>query len=98
MKGLPAKKAGVKINDKIVGVDGKTVYYWNQFSAAVKKSEGKLMRLTLERAGKSQQVTVTPIEKDGKYVIGVEPLMRPTADCCCSWLSRRSARSRSARR
>jgi regulator of sigma E protease len=76
MKGLPAENAGIKINDKIVGVDGKTVYYWNQFSAAVKKSEGKQMTLTVERAGKPQQVTVTPVEKDGKYVIGVEPLMK----------------------
>jgi len=76
MKGLPAEKAGIKINDKIVGVDGKTVYYWNQFSAAVKKSEGKQMTLTVERAGKPQQVAVTPVEKDGKYVIGVEPLMK----------------------
>ena len=76
MKDLPAEKAGIKINDKIVGVDGKTVYYWNQFSAAVKKSEGKQMTLTVERAGKPQQVTVTPVEKDGKYVIGVEPLMK----------------------
>lgn len=76
MAGLPAEKAGIKINDKIAEVDGKTVYYWNQFSAAVKKSEGKKLTLTLEREGKPLQVAVTPIEKDGKYVIGVEPLMR----------------------
>jgi len=76
MKGLPAEKAGIKLNDKIVEVDGKTVYYWNQFSAAVKASEGKKLALTLEREGKPVQLMVTPIEKDGKYVIGVEPLMR----------------------
>jgi regulator of sigma E protease len=76
MAGLPAENAGIKINDKIVEVDGQTIYYWNQFSSLIKKSEGKKLVLTLERAGKSLAVTVTPIEKEGKYVIGVEPLMR----------------------
>ena len=76
MAGLPAEKAGIKLNDKIVEVDGKTVYYWNQFSDLVKKSEGKKLALTVEREGKPLSVTVTPIEKDGKYVIGVQPFMR----------------------
>jgi len=76
MAGLPAEKAGIKINDKIVDVDGKTVSYWNQFSSMVKKSEGKKLAITLEREGKPLSITVTPIEKEGKYVIGVEPLMR----------------------
>ena len=76
MAGLPAEKAGIKLNDKIVEVDGTTVYYWNQFSDLVKKSEGKKLALTVEREGKPLSVTVTPIEKDGKYVIGVQPFMR----------------------
>ena len=76
MAGLPAEKAGIKINDKIVAIDGKTVYYWNQFSAQVKKSEGKKLALSVEREGKPLQVTVTPIEKDGRYVVGVEPIVR----------------------
>jgi regulator of sigma E protease len=76
MAGLPAEKAGIKINDKIAEVDGKTVYYWNQFSSMVKKSEGKKLAITVEREGKPLSLTVTAIEKDGKYVIGVEPLMR----------------------
>ena len=76
MAGLPAEMAGIKVNDKVVEMDGKKVYYWNQFSSEVKKSEGKKLTLTVEREGKPLSVTVTPVEKDGKYVIGVEPLMR----------------------
>jgi regulator of sigma E protease len=76
MKGLPAETTGIKVNDKIVGVDGTTIFYWNQFSAAIKKSEGKKLTLTVERAGKTVVIEVTPIEKDGKYVVGVEPLMK----------------------
>ncbi len=76
MKGLPAEQAGLKLNDKIVEVDGKTVHYWNQFSGLIKKSGGKKLAFTVEREGKPLSVTVTPIEKDGKFVIGVEPLVR----------------------
>lgn len=76
MAGLPAEQGGVKVNDKVIGVDGTTVHYWNQFSSAVKKSEGKALTLTVEREGKPLSVTVTPVEKDGKYVIGVEPLVK----------------------
>ncbi len=74
--GFPAEKAGVKVNDKIVAVDGKTVYYWNQFSTLIKDSQGKKLELTVEREGKRLPVMVTPIEDSGRYVIGVEPIVR----------------------
>ena len=50
--GLPAEKAGLKVHDKIIAVDGKTVYHWNQFSTLVKESKGKTLRLTIEREEK----------------------------------------------
>ncbi len=74
--GFPAEKAGVKINDKVIAVDGKTVYYWNQFSSMIKDSQGKKLELMVEREGKRVPLTVTPIEDNGRYVIGVEPLVR----------------------
>ncbi len=74
--GFPAEKAGVKINDKVIAIDGKTVYYWNQFSSVIKDSQGKKLELTIEREGKRLPITVTPIEDNGRYVIGVEPIVR----------------------
>ncbi len=74
--GFPAEKAGVKINDKVVAVDGKTVYYWNQFSSTIKDSQGKKLELTIDRDGKRLPITITPIEDNGRYVIGVEPIVR----------------------
>jgi regulator of sigma E protease len=74
--GFPAEKAGVKINDKVVAVDGKTVYYWNQFSSVIKDSQGRKLELMIERDGKRLPITVTPIEDNGRYVIGVEPIVR----------------------
>jgi len=57
--GLPAEKAGLKVNDKILSVDGVTIYHWNQFSLAVKESGGKQLRFAIEREGKRQEITVT---------------------------------------
>jgi regulator of sigma E protease len=72
---FPAEKAGIKLHDKIVSIDGMTVYYWNQFSTAVKDSKGKKLSLVLDREGTRMQIEVTPIESDGRFVIGVEPII-----------------------
>jgi regulator of sigma E protease len=74
--GFPAEKAGLKVNDKVIAVDGKTVYHWNQFSALVRESKGKRLLLSIERDGKRMDIAVTPMEDGGRYVIGVEPIMR----------------------
>ncbi len=74
--GFPAEKAGVTVNDKILAVDGQTIYHWNQFSALVRDSKGKNLTLTIERSGSRMEITVTPKEDAGRHVIGVEPVMR----------------------
>lgn len=74
--GFPAEKAGLKVNDKILAIDGKTVYHWNQFSTLVKESKGKKLRLTIERDGKRMNIPVTPQEEGGRSVIGVEPVIK----------------------
>ena len=74
--GFPAEKAGLQENDKILSVDGKTIYHWNQFSSLVKDSNGKKLSLLIEREGKRAKLTVAPREDGGRYVIGVEPVLR----------------------
>ena len=74
--GFPAETAGLKVNDKIIAVDGKTILHWNQFSALVRESKGKKLGLTIERDGKRSQVTVAAKEDGGTYVIGVSPIVR----------------------
>ena len=76
--GFPAEKSGLKVNDKIIAVDGMPVYYWNQFSSAVKKSSGKRLMLTVERGEKQMPIAVTPAKDGGKFVIGIKPLVRMT--------------------
>ncbi len=74
--GLPAEKAGILVNDKILAVDGKTVYHWNQFSSLIRESAGKKLTLLIERGGKRMKEPVTPVMDNGRYVIGVEPVLR----------------------
>jgi len=74
--GFPAEQAGVMVNDKIIAVDGKTIYHWNQFSTLVRDSRGSKLTLTLERNGERMEKIVTPKEDGGRQVIGVEPVMR----------------------
>lgn len=74
--GLPAEKSGLKVHDKILSVNGVTMYHWNQFSSYVKESDGSKLTLHIEREGRHLTITVTPQEKDGRLVIGVEPYIR----------------------
>jgi regulator of sigma E protease len=73
--GFPAEKAGIRVNDKILAVDRQTIYHWNQFSTLVKDSKGRTLILDIEREGKRLEVSVTPVQDGGRYVIGVEPLL-----------------------
>ena len=50
MAGSPAEKAGLLPGDKIVGVNGKTTATWNDFSDAVKASQGAPLSLTVQRS------------------------------------------------
>jgi regulator of sigma E protease len=71
--GLPAEKAGIQVHDKILEVNGKSIYHWNQFSLLVKESGGKELTFLIERDGKRITKTVTPVMDSGRHVIGVEP-------------------------
>ena len=76
MESLPAEKAGIKLHDKIVSVDGKPVHYWNQFSTAIKMSQGKKQEILIERDGRQMDIAVTPIKDNGQYIIGIKPFVR----------------------
>lgn len=74
--GFPAEKGGIMVKDKIIAVDGKIIYHWNQFSLLVRDSNGKKLAFLVERDGKRIEIPVTPIMDNGRYVIGVEPVVQ----------------------
>ncbi|MBI2379980.1 MAG: sigma E protease regulator RseP [Gammaproteobacteria bacterium] len=76
----PAGKAGLKIGDKVLSVDGKPVADWPELVRQITASPERKLRLTVERAGQKQHLDVTPraaTGEDGKPIglLGVRPVV-----------------------
>jgi len=72
----PAAAAGVQVNDEFVSIDGKAVDDVKQVPDMIEASGGKPIALVMRRGGKPVTLTVTPVQSDGKWRIGVVPMGR----------------------
>jgi len=59
------EKAGLREGDRIIAVDGRPVATWVDFTALVRASPEKALRLEVERRGTRIEINATP-EADGK--------------------------------
>jgi regulator of sigma E protease len=77
--GAAAEQAGLQKGDKIAEVNGKAIQTWREMSEGVHSSQGKPLRLTVQRGTESLELTVTPHfdEKLQRYVIGVSKASNP---------------------
>jgi regulator of sigma E protease len=78
-EGSAAAKAGLKVGDRVVSIDGKPVDTWDQFAMAIVPKARRDVTLGFVRDGKPGQVTVVP-EGHGKYElgdIGIQPAVHP---------------------
>ncbi len=79
VSGSPAAKAGLKIGDRLVSIDGKPVRSWDGVVSAIRTNPGHRMALTVERSGTKINFTLTPevVESNGQRIgrigIGVMP-------------------------
>ncbi len=62
--GQPASEAGLKPGDKIVGLDGKPIYYWALIVQDLRDGKGKPVDLSVQRDGKEFQAHMTPAYTD----------------------------------
>lgn len=60
--GLPAGKAGLQPNDKIIAIDGKPVEYFSDFVYGIKNSTEKDIVLQVERENEKVSLNITPTE------------------------------------
>ncbi len=74
----PAEEAGIRVGDTIVAVDGIRITTIADLNAALERSEGKEIEVTVRRKGDTARVSLTPVKdkKSGNYKIGV--LIRDT--------------------
>jgi regulator of sigma E protease len=77
LAGMPAYKAGLKVGDRILAVNGHPVSAWEELPPALSVEVDKPVRLTIARAGQTFDVTVTPMNSTGgkgaNGRIGIEP-------------------------
>jgi len=79
---MPAARAGLQPGDRIMAIDGEAVESWEALAVGVRSSEGRTLRLSIERDGGDLQIDVTPQqeamqssfgERGEAYFIGVTP-------------------------
>jgi regulator of sigma E protease len=78
--GMPAYKAGLKEGDRILAVADRPIQTWDELPAAFHGQVDRPVKLTIERSGHRFDVTVTPMDPEGRGRqngrIGIEPLRR----------------------
>jgi len=70
----PAEKAGILKNDKIISIDNKPVYFWNDFTKKITTAKKEIL-LKYERNGIEQQATII---LDANHKVGVAPSQKNT--------------------
>lgn len=66
-----ASKAGLRAGDRIVAIDGVAMATWEQVVDIVRRSAERPLRLSVDQAGQTREVTVIPAAaRDGQTEIG----------------------------
>ncbi len=65
LPGSAAKKAGLQPEDIVTAVDGVPVYGSDELMSRINFSDGKTLKLTVERGGKTLEIPVTPTKVPG---------------------------------
>ncbi|HEY1012882.1 MAG TPA: RIP metalloprotease RseP [Herpetosiphonaceae bacterium] len=67
-----AERAGLKVNDRIVSINGQPITEPAQVKPIVQQSKGQPVAVAIERDGQPQTISVTPqLDDKGDYLIGV---------------------------
>jgi len=69
--GKPAAAAGLRVGDRVVGVDGRPVADWQAFVQTVVASPGRVLDVEVERDGRRLSLDLTPaVHQRGNETIG----------------------------
>lgn len=63
-EGYPAERAGLKVGDSIIEIDGNSVVNWYQVSSYIRVHVGKDIAITVKRGEERVTATVRPVKND----------------------------------
>ncbi|MGC8602233.1 MAG: RIP metalloprotease RseP [Desulfomonilaceae bacterium] len=66
----PAIKAGFEPGDTVKAIDGRSVWRWDDVRNIIEDSECHPLNFTIERKGKTLDISVTPVLSDQKDIFG----------------------------
>jgi regulator of sigma E protease len=69
--GDPAERAGLKVGDLVVAVNGETMVFSRQLSSAIATRAGQPVVFTIDRGGVKRDITVTPVKRGARGVVGI---------------------------
>ncbi|MBD1371479.1 RIP metalloprotease RseP [Hazenella sp. IB182357] len=69
----PAERAGIKTNDAIIRLDGKSISKLEDLQSYLTKGGGEPVTVTVERDQQTLEFQLTPQQSEGKYYIGIDP-------------------------
>ena len=82
MTGMPAEKAGLKLGDLILSINGQVVGSWYDLKVIIQKMEQEPAVYVIEREGRKQELAIQAvIEEAGdqsRYLIGIGPQPKTT--------------------
>jgi regulator of sigma E protease len=71
--GGAAEAAGLRPDDGVVSVDGRPIRSFGEIPEALRGKAGKPVVMGIQRAGRLQEVVVTPVQEDGAPRVGIRP-------------------------
>ena len=69
--GSAAAEAGLAPGDRIVALNGQPIGSWFELTDAVRASEGRALKLAVEREGRTRALAVTPRPQEDYWIIGI---------------------------
>lgn len=75
LKKSPAEKAGLKIGDRIISINGKDVYVWDEMTDIVRNKPGKELTVKVERGGQELNFKITPEAVKAKGLKGEDMII-----------------------
>lgn len=72
-KDSPAYVAGLKQDDEILSVNGKSTPTFSYVSKYLNNSNGEPVTLEVQRDGQASSIQITPEQQEGRYIIGFTP-------------------------